>query len=184
MIEVEIKAYLNETKEIESLEQHLIQIGAKFLKTIGQTDIYFQHPKKDFRKSDEALRIRTEGDMCILTYKGPKLESKSKTREEIEVHFTDKQKMLKILENLGFWAVFKVKKIRKLFLLNDIKISIDKVENLGNFIELETDVENEEKITEAVNILIEKIKLLGISENKLERRSYLELLLEKFKIKK
>ncbi|MHA1377688.1 MAG: class IV adenylate cyclase [Candidatus Helarchaeota archaeon] len=184
MIEVEIKANLDKEKNLDAFEQHLSQIGAKYLKTIDQTDIYFQHPKKDFKKTDEALRIRMEENNCILTYKGAKLENKSKTREEIEVFFNDQLKMRKILENLGFWAVLEVKKTRKKYSLNNVEISIDKVKNLGNFIELETKVKNEENISEAVNLLIEKIKMLGISEERLERKSYLELLLKKFRISK
>ena len=183
MIEVEIKAYFDNETKLEPFEQLLYQIGAKYIRTINQTDIYFQHPKKDFKKTDEALRIRQEEKKLILTYKGPKIEGKSKTREELEVHLDDQAKMQEILQNLGFKAFFPIKKTRKLFSLNRIKISIDKIEELGTFIELETKVKTKEEVPEAVKILLEKIKLLGISENRLERRSYLELLIEKLETK-
>ena len=184
MIEVEIKARLGKDIKLETFEQQLSKIGATYLKTINQTDIYFQHPKRDFKKTDEALRIRQEEKQSILTYKGPKLEERSKTREELEVEFKEKSKMEEILRKLGFWAVFEVKKTRKLFNLGEIKISIDKVENLGIFIELETETDSEDEVKSAVNLLINKSKMLGIKEESLERTSYLELLLEKFGVKK
>lgn len=180
MIEVEVKAWLENEKE---LEQHLNQIGAKYLKTINQSDIYFNHPKKDFKKTDEALRIRKEEKKYILTYKGPKIDIKSKTREELEVNFEEQSKLQEILEKLGFKAIYEVKKSRKIFALNEIKISIDNIVDLGTFIELETEVDSNEEVSNAVNLLLEKLKLLGISETKTERCSYLELLLEKFQNK-
>ena len=54
-----------------------------------QEDIYFNSPIVDFAKTDEALRIRTtkQGDEkhIFITYKGAKIDSESKTREEIEL---------------------------------------------------------------------------------------------------
>lgn len=176
MIEVEVKAWLDNETEIE---KRLYQIGSKYLKIIEQTDIYFQHPKKDFKNTDEALRIRKEENAFFFTYKGPKINEKTKTREEIEVHFDDWTKLRDILEKLGFKVVYEVRKSRKLLSLNRITISIDKVENLGVFLELEIKVGSKQEVSEATNQILDKIKLLGISENKLERRSYLELLLEK-----
>ena len=181
LIEVEVKAWLENERELEQL---LHQIGAKYLKTINQSDIYYNHPNKDFKKTDEALRIREEEKKYILTYKGPKIDEKTKTREELEVYFNEKKKMQEILEGLGFKAIYEVKKSRKIFNLNEIKIAIDKVEDLGTFIELETEVDSKEEVLNAVNLLLAKLKILGISETKTERRSYLELLLEKFQNKK
>ena len=181
MIEVELKAWLENERK---LEQQLDQIGAKYLKTVNQSDIYFNHPKKDFKKTDEALRIRQEENKYILTYKGPKLDKKSKTREELEVRFEEQIKLQEILEKLGFKEVYEVKKSRKLFDLDGIKISIDNIEDLGTFIELETEIDSKEDVLNAVNLLLAKLKLLGISETKTERRSYLELLLEKFQNEK
>lgn len=180
MIEVEVKAWLENETEIE---ERLYQIGAKYLKTINQIDVYFQHPFKDFKETDEALRIREEENKYILTYKGPKIEEKTKTREEIEVYFNDSVKLREILEKLGFYVIYEVKKSRKLLSLSEITCSIDNIENLGTFIELETSVESQIKVKKTIKLLLDKVKMLGISENRLERRSYLELLLKKLKVK-
>ena len=46
------------------------------------SDIYFRHPSRDFRKSDEALRIRSSNDSACVTYKGVRTDAEVKTRPE------------------------------------------------------------------------------------------------------
>ena len=53
MIEVEVKA----RRGPEVLDKILV-MGALFKGTEHHHDIYFNSPKRDFRKTDEALRIR------------------------------------------------------------------------------------------------------------------------------
>ena len=86
MIEVEVKAKINSFDEIKD---KLNDLGAIKVKTEHQEDRYFNSPVVDFAKSDEALRIREtkteESHNLFITYKGPKIDSKSKTREEVEM---------------------------------------------------------------------------------------------------
>lgn len=174
MFEVEIKAHLDDPDLIET---RLIQLGAIFQKTIHQSDIYFQHPIRNFAQTDEAIRIRISDNRAYLTYKGPKIDSASKTREELELEIQEPDKLLAILEKIGFYSVARVIKSRKFYILEDIKISLDKIESLKSFIELELEVTNEAIIPNARNRLVSLINQLEISSEKLERRSYLELLL-------
>ena len=75
---------------------------------IDQEDIYLSHPSRDFRVTNEALRIRRIGDENRITYKGPRLSGPTKTREEIEISLDHGQvafeQLLRLLENLGFSA--------------------------------------------------------------------------------
>ncbi|PKP56980.1 MAG: class IV adenylate cyclase, partial [Candidatus Altiarchaeales archaeon HGW-Altiarchaeales-1] len=64
MLEVEVKAKIN---DLEKFEKRLNEINAKFLKKEIQEDIYFNHPCRDFAKTDEALRIRKTGNETFLT---------------------------------------------------------------------------------------------------------------------
>ena len=84
MIEVEVKAKID---NFEDMEKKLENLGAIKSKKEFQEDIYFNSPIVDFAKTDEALRIRTTKENneknIFITYKGPKIDSKSKTREEI-----------------------------------------------------------------------------------------------------
>ena len=85
MIEVEVKAKID---NFEDMRKKLNDLGAIKTKEEFQEDIYFNSPIVDFAKTDEALRIRTtkQGDEkhIFITYKGAKIDSESKTREEIE----------------------------------------------------------------------------------------------------
>ena len=85
MIEVEVKAKID---NFEDMREKLNNLGAVKTKEEFQEDIYFNSPIVDFAKTDEALRIRTTKQNnekhIFITYKGAKIDSKSKTREEIE----------------------------------------------------------------------------------------------------
>ena len=176
MFEVEIKAYLD---DITSVETRLQQLDAIFQKTIHQSDTYFQHPIRNFAQTDEALRIRISDNQSYLTYKGPKLDSSSKTREELELKIHEPDKTSEILKKLGFSTVLIVKKTRKIYSMDDIIISLDDVDDLGYFIEFELEVTDKEIIPSARDRLISLLNKLGIPKDKLERRSYLELRLLK-----
>ncbi len=120
---------------------------------IEQRDEYYSHPCRNFKKTDEALRIRYEGNQAILTYKGPKLVGPIKSREELEWPFEYRSldgnqdsnahpPIDWLLLRLGFQQVATVRKHRKWFqlLVDEIKVmvSLDQVEQLGCFIEIES----------------------------------------------
>lgn len=174
MLEIEIKAYCNNHKE---LTKRVISLGAKFLVTKDERDIYLKHPCRDFGKTDEALRVRIECNKNILTYKGPRIGSSStKTRFEEEVEFNNFDSMMSILFKLGFVVFEEVVKTRDIYLVNGIEICIDRVEGVGNFVELEKRGMDRVKVEEELFSLAKKLDL-----SRFETRSYLELKIDKNK---
>ena len=178
MIEVEVKVQVF-LKTSEVL-QRLQKLGALFIESVEQEDIYFSHPCKDFRKSDEALRLRIEEGKAKLTYKGPKLSHLSKTRLELEAPIEDARRVSEILEKLGFKPLPAIRKKRYHLKLSDLDIYVDEVYGLGVFIELEKTIP-EGAFTDIETSLLSLINEL-FPPCRLERRSYLELLLEKLHI--
>ena len=174
MIEVEIKVPIDDKNTII---KKLINIGFIFKKTIKQSDIYFQHPTRDFAKSDEALRIRRTLDGCYLNYKGPKLDKTTKTREEIEIFLKESENITKIFEKLGFKKVFIVEKTREIYKFNEITASIDSVKSLGTFMELEILIKEDKDLSENREKVFSILKKMNISKEKIIRKSYLELIL-------
>ena len=172
MIEVEIKVRIKNKDEIA---ERLKKLGFKFIKRKFQEDIYFNGIDRDFRKTDEALRIRDEDGTYYVTYKGPKIDKVSKTREEIEVKIDDKEKMRLIFKKLGFKEVRPIRKVREIYKKEDITASIDDVEGLGLFLELEKNIYNINEKDEALKELMEILKALNISKDNTIRKSYLEL---------
>ncbi|HQU42072.1 MAG TPA: class IV adenylate cyclase, partial [Pirellulales bacterium] len=63
-------------------------LGGAFGPRQQQVDTYYSHPARDFAATDEALRIRRVGEKASITYKGPKIDSSSKTRQEIEAELS------------------------------------------------------------------------------------------------
>ncbi|NJE42431.1 class IV adenylate cyclase [Thermococcus sp. GR6] len=176
MIEIEVKGYADD----EVFER--VRENFKLIRREYHEDTYFQHPCRDFAKTDEALRIRIRrfnGHFeALMTYKGPKIDPNSKTRKEIEILLSDPDKHTEILESLGFKEVLTVEKTReKYYVDKGIVIALDEVEGLGKFIEIEALAESEEVVEETVRVLREILASLGVK--KFERRSYLELMLEK-----
>ena len=178
MIEVEVKAKIDNFDDVKT---KLSQLNAIKTKTEKQIDRYFNSPVKDFAETDEALRIREtiseEKHSLFITYKGPKIDSKSKTREEVEMEIEDSEKASKIFENLGFNEVRTVKKNREYYKIDDYEISLDDVEGLEPYMEIETDLEDGSDYNEAQDRIFDLFKQLGITDG-FERTSYLELLEE------
>lgn len=176
--EIEVKAYAEDLKEVED---RLLKSKAKFIEEERQEDIYFSHPCRDFKDTDEALRLRMgkEGEI-VLTYKGPKIDKSSKTREEIESRFPEDQRreIRSILEKLGFCEVGKVVKTRRKYILkrngNRVKFYLDRVEGLGTFVEGEVEGEDIANGRDLILKIMDELEL-----KRFERRSYLELLLER-----
>lgn len=176
MIEVEVKAKIASFGE---MEKRLESIGATKSKKEFQEDIYFNSPIVDFAESDEALRIRTtkENDEVniFITYKGPKIDKESKTRKEIEMGIADSEKCSDIFEAIGFKKVRTVRKNRQYYTYENFEISLDDIEGLDPYIEIEIGLEDGKDYSNAQKAIFELFEKLGITDG-FERTSYLELL--------
>ena len=167
-LEIEIKAYC---KDLDSVKEKLFNLGAVYVQNKNERDMYFNHPCKDFGETDEALRIRTVDGNHTLTYKGPKLSENSKARVEQETIIEDVRSLNIILQNLGFVESGQVEKSRDYYSFEGIDICLDRINSLGDFVELELKGDNIEAVEGKLYDLAAKLNL-----NKFERRSYLELL--------
>jgi adenylate cyclase class 2 len=179
MLEVELKFAVPDRR---ALCAQLATRGVTFDPPQREIDQYFQHPSRDFRATDEAVRLRTVGDENRLTYKGPKLDAETKTRHEIEFPVgpgsENRRLALEWLSAVGFSPVAQVAKTRALAQLawagREVTLSLDSVDELGEFLELEILVPPAELDAARQTLLSLAASLsLGVSE----RRGYLHLLL-------
>ena len=130
--------------DVEAFLQRLKDLNAKPLGEVQQSDAYFNHPVRDFRETDEAMRIRSVGDQNFLTWKGPKIKAATKTRREIETPLGDGAAVAaqfgQVLEILGFRPVATVTKTRRRFELirdnHQFEIAFDHIDGVGNFAEV------------------------------------------------
>lgn len=181
MIEIELKAKLADNNSIqESLEASGFRKGD----CIIETDMYFNASDRDFRKTDEALRLRSAHNItkneyvCYVTYKGKKLDNISQTRPEYEVPVGNLEVMHSLLTALGYNALYTVKKERWYYSDGITTACLDKVDSLGSYIELERLAESEADREKAVTELMTLLDELGIDRSALTRSSYLELLIK------
>jgi adenylate cyclase class 2 len=189
MIEVEIKIPIS-THGFENIQEKIQKLGGKYLNSELQQDTYYDHPCKSFQESDEAVRVRsripitneeliTDHTSSELVYKGPKLDTKSKTRLEISIAIPDSSTAKSMLEQLGFRKLATIVKKRVFFKQELTTICLDDVEEVGTFMELERLVSPEEELEPVRKQLFNIVKNLGIKTEESVRESYLELYLEK-----
>ncbi len=170
-------------EDLAGVAERMGALGATVGEPQVEVDLYFAHPARDFAETDEALRIRRKGQKHFITYKGPKIDRTTKTRREIDLPLPAEAGTFDawrgILEALGFSPVAEVRKSRRKAHIawqdRNVECSLDEVDRLGTFVELEliADAEQLDTARACIGSLAEELGLSGS-----ERRSYLELLLE------
>jgi len=170
MIEIEVKV----KADLKAVEKRLLQEGADFVNEERQIDSYYNAPDRNFAQTDEALRLRSIGKKNMLIYKGPRLDTASKSRKEVTVSVTRKRTE-ELLSSLGFSKFGQVTKVRRNYRLGDILVSLDEVENLGTFMEIEALAEEKDLEFHEKRVL-ELLEQLGVSQDETIRDSYLELI--------
>lgn len=185
MLEIELKASLSGIDTVQ-LRDALKETG--FTKGLRkeETDLYFNGNDRDFRKTDEALRLRqslvlsadSPAAKTFITYKGSKVDDRSQTRPELETAVGDFAVMKELLEKLGYTEVMTVRKEREYYHRENVTICLDQVDGLGSFIELEQVEKDLTTKKEAViDQLLDLLASFQIPKENLLRQSYLELLM-------
>ncbi len=187
MYEVEQKFRVTDHAAIEA---RLVALAARFREPVEQVDRYFAHPCRDFARTDEALRLRRVGDEVAVTWKGPRIDSSTKTRRELELGLAEVpplpggpgggqailDRWTELLEALGFRRVRDVAKRRRSARVpwqgTEVEVALDTVDGLGDFVELELQASQGE-VPQAIACLESLARELGCEGS--ERRSYLEL---------
>lgn len=176
--EVELKF---QVAELADLRRQLDELGLADIHEIHQSDEYFRHPVRDFAQTDEAFRIRSQGERVCLTYKGPKLDAKSKTRREIEVAIDRKSPpgaVREMLLLLGFQPAGCVNKNRVEGAITHqdrrVVVAMDQVDRLGEFVEFEIVIEHEQEIPDARETILALAEQLNVGAS--DRRGYIQMI--------
>jgi adenylate cyclase class 2 len=183
MYEVELKV----PADHDTVADHLEDVDATHVESVTQEDTYYNAPDRDFVETDEALRIRREvlddeTERTAVTYKGPRVDAHSKTREEAETYVDDDEEMHAILEGLGYDASASVTKHRDRYEVAGCTVTLDAVEGLGEYVEVELETEDDlSDESEALDSLRSEaegvLRDLGLDPTDQIRTSYLDLLL-------
>ena len=174
MLEIELKVRVD---ALGPVRQRLQQLKAESFGRVHEHDIYYNAPHRDFATTDEAVRVRYTDDHAVVTYKGPKIKKFGlKAREELNFAVESGEAFETMLARLGFTRTTEVNKWRENYKLDTALISLDTVEELGTFAEIEVIARDE---TDNPTAMIENIaKEIGADGEPI-LASYLELLLDK-----
>ena len=178
MIEVEIKIRAN----LDEVEKKLINNGFSLDTPVRETDMYFDNTTGDIRGNDTALRIRTveypesDSSMSFITFKGKRCDDVSMTRPEYETSVEHPAEMIKILESLGYKPVEPIViKARTVYVNGSITACLDRVEGLGDFLELEI-ITGKDTKNDALDRLWTMLEALGYNRDDTTTVSYLTML--------
>lgn len=172
MIEVEVKV----RAPLDGVADRLESLGAEPVAEKTQVDTYFAAPHRDFAQTDEALRVRRENGDAYVTYKGPKHDEETKTREEHETEVGDAETARAVFESLGFEEFGRVEKERRVYDLGGTTVTLDDVEGLGEYVEVERERPPEDDATAAREAVFDTLERLGLGDEDTITDSYLELL--------
>ncbi|MDR1803960.1 MAG: CYTH domain-containing protein [Treponema sp.] len=175
MYELEIK-YKVETFPLEKIEG----LGFKKKKESHQIDIYYIVNKVIDGKR---TYLRTRKDIIKKEYSFDLHQIKSEfATDEKEIPLMDEKYYIYINDILSIMkqpVICEIDKQRAIFEKNNISIVLDKVENLGNFVEIEIIGED---IQENQDLLFDIAKKLSLDDkNRVSKKGYPDLFIEKNK---
>ncbi|XP_067637122.1 uncharacterized protein [Eurosta solidaginis] len=169
---IEIKARVGSDEEF----QHRVQIARDLTKTIGefinQKDVFFNILGKSDVGRFKLRYLRPPTPSQLIYYErpsqaGPKLSTYNKTNVE------NPALLEKILaKSNGIKGT--LEKQRHLFLYGQTRIHMDKVKNLGNFMEFEVNLKPDQGIEEGMTIAKDLMKTFGIQEEDLVAGAYFD----------
>lgn len=139
----EIETLVKVVSPIAEVQEKIRQI-ATFREAVRIRDVYWSDPRRlnptpGGRGMVNALRLRNKGDRWFLTYKHDNMDDTGTWlySDEYETEVQDGKIMHSILSHLGFKERVTVNMQRHYFDTAEYQITLEEVENLGLFLEVE-----------------------------------------------
>lgn len=165
----EIKVKLNDPNKTKNLVRLLCKEKKSLKQKQHQEDIYYKVNKGRLK-----LRI-IDGKTGNLIYYFRNNESGKRVSNYTILETTTPKELNSILSSL-YGVLIKVKKVRKITIIDNVRIHIDQVIGLGNYLEIEVIFDSIKKAKKTMDDLINNLKL---NEKNFIKVSYSDLLLNK-----
>lgn len=176
MTEVEIKAWL---KDPESVAKR-VAADARFLRNFDKHDEYWHGSGWESCRNQKGFRIRNDNGLSVITFKKKRIEHGIEVNKESEFEISDYDAFVEFITRLGCEFFYKKRKTGTSWDVNGITVEISHIENLGNFIEIESVIESDD--SSVIRLESGKIRTLlfkfGVDESSIESRPYSALLLD------
>jgi predicted adenylyl cyclase CyaB len=163
---IEIKAHARNFQKQKQIAQSLSDVEAEIQ---HQEDTFFKVAAGRLK-----LRLFANGSGVLIQYRRKDALGPTESHYQL-VHTDDPAGLKQALTNaLGAWAV--VKKERMINIADQTRIHLDRVEGLGDFIELEVVLERNEPLSHGIAIAEEFMRKLEIQEDDLIETAYADLI--------
>lgn len=148
-MEVEIRAQIQDVELLKSNLEKLEGVEEKSSPQ-RQVDIYLKHEKDEERKTVLRIRKDYESEEALLTFKAKNPVGYSDTAwQDFDTPIKEPDKLEKLLTKNGYVYVCLIDKVRQSFSFKDMEINIDNIRDLGVFVEIEKNIEEESGIEQA-----------------------------------
>jgi vacuolar iron transporter family protein len=153
-------------------EEDVRKLGARELGSVLHEDTYFLPKGIPLDKVGELIRIRKEcGENHLSVFRGMVANEHMRTRLVLTKHVSEKDVVTLTKTHT---ESISINKRRIIYILDHIVINLDRVENLGSFIEFDVGTRQEYSLIESL------MRQLGLSPQEITNKSYFELGLAKF----
>jgi adenylate cyclase, class 2 len=165
---IEIKARCNNHEKIRNI---LLSGNAKFQGMDHQIDTYFN-------VSSGRLKLR-EGNIenSLIHYFRDNLEVPKES--DVLLYKPENLQMIKMILSRSLGVLISVDKEREIYFIDNVKFHIDKVKDLGKFVEIEAIGNSNADIIHLMDQCETYLKLFGIEKKDLITHSYSDMLLKK-----
>ncbi len=120
------------------------------------------------------LRAFADGTAVLVFYRRADLQGPKESFYELSP--CNEPDSLRQVLNLAYGSAGRVQKHRTLFMAGRTRIHLDKVQGLGDFVELEVTLEAHESAEDGVREAYEVMAALGLEESQLVEGAYVDLL--------
>jgi predicted adenylyl cyclase CyaB len=163
---IEIKARARNFAQIRSRAEKLSDTPVE---VISQEDIFFHTPQGRLK-----LRILAANSGQLIYYTRPDQEGPK--RSDYHISYTSDPENLKRVLDLAYRVRGIVRKTRYLYLVGQTRVHLDDVESLGQFIELEVVMQEEQSDAEGQEIAEALMASLGVERSDLLEGAYMDML--------
>jgi adenylate cyclase len=165
---VEIKAAVTDLAAIEEKAAKLADEGPVVLE---QEDVFFHCPRGRLKLRRFATRAE------LIAYERPDALGPKPSR--YVVHRTDDPDGLQNALSLAMGIRGVVRKRRTLYVIGQTRVHLDHVQSLGDFVELEVVLAEDQDVGAGFATVHRLMASLGISDDQLVEKAYIDLLLER-----
>jgi len=165
---VELKAKI---EDLDIVRDKLTSLGAQYIGTFRQIDVYFDVPEGRLKLRE----VEDDNKVELIYYQRENIAEPKKS--DVFILKIQEPAFLKTILGRLLKIIATVEKVREIYRYQGTQIHLDRVKNLGTFLEFERETSaGAQAIRNNRQVLGKLMEKLGISSESLEELSYSDLI--------